>query len=41
VILNALQECSWNEEQAARKLGVAREMLQGRIRLHGVVVPKS
>lgn len=38
-IISALSESSWSEERAARKLGIAKAQLRGRIEAHGVAIP--
>jgi len=36
LIIQALQECNWNQSQAARQLGVSRDHLRYRIKKYGL-----
>jgi len=40
-ILSKLKESDWNQEKAAKLLGVTRKMLTNRIKKYNIKTPKS
>ena len=41
LILKVLKETKWNKYQAAKKLGITRSTLYGKMRRHGIMVPSN
>jgi len=41
LILKVLKETRWNKYQAAKKLGITRSTLYGKLRKHGIMVPSN